>query len=122
MLVKVGSLDLTQITGYKVKHIDKTRDVESAAGFTTVYVISEKVEIEINLGALTQNALTSIMSAMSNVTFTIQFLDVDGTVKQGTFKRSDRENGIKSYINSTPWWDESTITLTSLGGVTSVTS
>ena len=114
MLIKIGNTDLTDVVAYEVTHKDITKEVKNSLGDTFVYVLGEKVTIKIGLGALDQARMSALITALSSITVTVEFVDIDGTTKTKTMKRSDRVNPIRSFLDSEAYWNESTITLTEL--------
>lgn len=114
MLIRMGSLDLTDIVAYEVTHKDITKEVKNSLGDTFVYVLGEKISLKIGIGALDQFKMSELMTALGSVTVTVQFVDADGTIKTKTMKRSDRVNPIRSFFEGEAYWNESTITLTEL--------
>lgn len=114
MLIKIGNTDLSDIVSYEVTHKDITKEVKNTLGDTFIYVLGEKVTIKIGLGDLTQSKMAVLNNALNNVTVNITYTDIDGSTKTGTFKRSDRSNPIRSFIDSKATWAESEIILTEL--------
>ncbi len=114
MLIKIGTTDLTDIVTYEVTHKDITKEVKNSLGDTFIYILGEKVTLKIGVGALNQTKMNALMTALGNITVTVEFIDTDGTAKIKTMKRSDRVNPIRSFLDSEAYWDESTITLTEL--------
>lgn len=113
-LISIGNVDLTDVVAYEVTHKDITKEVTNAQGDIFIYVLGEKITLKIGLGALSQAKLTKLMNALNSVTVSVTFIDLDGTAKTKTFKRSDRVNPIRSYLSDTPYWGASSITLTEL--------
>ena len=98
-----------------MSHKDKVKEVENSAGDTSIYIIKEgKPTITIGMGAITQSKMSALLSAIDSPVITVSYMDNDGAVKTGNFKRGDINNALKSYINSNPFWDETEITLTGL--------
>ncbi len=113
-LIKIGSLDLTDIVSYEVTHKDITKEVKNSLGDTFIYVLGEKVTLKIGLGALDQSKMSALMTALGGITVIVEFVDTDGTTKTKTMKRPDRVAPIRSFLSNEAYWDESSITLTEL--------
>ena len=114
MLIKIGSLDLTDIVAYEVTHKDITKEVKNSLGDTFVYVLGEKITLKIGLGALNQSKMGDLMTALGSITVAVQFVDSDGTIKTKTVKRSDRVTPIRSFLGSEAHWNESKLTFKEL--------
>lgn len=114
MLIKIGTLDLTDIVAYEVTHKDIIKEVTNSLGDTFIYVLGEKISIKIGLGALEQSKMSALMNALSSITVSVTFVDNDGTTKTKIMKRPDRVTPIRSFLGTKAYWDESSITLTEL--------
>lgn len=113
-LIKVGSVNLTDIVAYEVTHKDVTKEVKNSMGDTFIYVLGEKITLKIHFGALSQAKMTELLSALDAVVVSVTFVDSDNTTKTKQMKRSDRVTPIRSYLNNEPYWNENTITLTEI--------
>lgn len=113
-LIKIGTTNLTDIVAYEVTHKDIIKEVNNTLGDTFIYVLNQKATIKIGFGDLSQSKMNILKGALNSVVVTVTYIDIDGSTKTGSFKRSDRINPIRSFLDSEATWGESSITLTEI--------
>jgi hypothetical protein len=112
-LINIGGTDLPTPSSYSPKIIDITKSDRNAAGTMLVERIAVKRQIDLGWSYLSGEDLSTILNAVSDVFFTVTYLDPQNNAMQtGTFSCSDRQTGMISFTNGVPSWSNVSFQLT----------
>ena len=88
-----------------VHDVSKTSD-RNAQGDTLIDRVAVKRKLEMEWGALSNSAISSILSAVTDVFFTVTYPDpLTGASKTITCYVGDRAAPMLKYTSGTPYWE-----------------
>lgn len=111
-MIKVNNTAISSPTDFSVKIKDLEKRDRNANGDEIIEVIATKREIELSYSYLSNNDLSTVLSAISSTFFTVEYPDpATGALRSGTFSKGDRSAGGIDYINDVMRWKDIRFTL-----------
>ena len=106
-MIKVNSALIKTPTDYSVSLEDIVDAERTASGIMSIQRIATKRKLELTWNFLTQTELAELLSAVSAVTFTVEYPDPeDGAVKTGTFYSGSKDAGAIDYKDGVIRWKD----------------
>jgi hypothetical protein len=102
-LINVGGTDLPAPSDFNVGIQDISKADRNANGDMIIERIATKRKLELSWSYLTKSQLSTVLSAVSPVLFTVIYPDPQtGATRTGTFYSGDRNCGMLRFINGVP--------------------
>lgn len=106
-MIKINGATIVDPSEFLVTVSDINKTERNANGGMIIERITTKRNIELVYYYLSQADLSTLMTALSNVSFTVEYPDpVTGALKSGTFYVSDRSAGGIDYISNVMRWKD----------------
>jgi hypothetical protein len=106
-VIKINGTTIEAPSTYQVNIEDISKADRNANGFMIIERIATKRKIEMSWNYLTQSRLSVLMQAVSQVFFTVEYIDPqDGAAKTGSFYSGGRSAGAIDYKNGEVRWKD----------------
>jgi len=106
-MIKINGVALPISSDYTVSIMDISKANRTAAGTMIIDRIATKRKIELNWKHLSKEELAFVLSKVSDVFFTVEYIDPEtNSNKTGTFYCGNRSCGAMDYIDGNIRWKD----------------
>lgn len=106
-MIKVNGVDIPTPSDYSVSIMDISKAERNANGTMIMERIATKRKLELMWKYLSQGDLAKVLTAVSPVFFTVEYLDPQTNSRRtGTFYAGDRTTGAMDYQNGKIRWKD----------------
>lgn len=102
-MIKINAVTIATPSSYNVSIMDISKAERNANGLMIIERITTKRKLELNWNYLTEIQLSTLLTAVSAVFFTVEYPDIqDGALRTGTFYVGDRGSEMIEYNGGNP--------------------
>lgn len=106
-MIKVNGVVISTPSNYSASIQDISKAERNAKGLMIIERIATKRKLEVSWTYLSQSGLSTLLSAITNVFFTVEYPDPQtGSLNTGTFYVGDRTAGSIDYQNGVMRWKD----------------
>jgi len=104
-MIKVNGVVIPTPSSLSFGIMDISQAERVASGKIVIDRIATKVKIELSWNYLVDSQLSTLLSAVSSVSFNVEYLDPrSNSLMTKEFYVGDRKMGMYSYVSNTPVW------------------
>lgn len=97
-MIKINSVTISTPSSFSIGIMDISKAERNANGTMIIERIATKRKLELNYAYLSQADMATLLTAISGVTFTVEYPDAQtGASRTGTFYSGDRNAGAIDY-------------------------
>lgn len=111
-MISINSVQISTPSNFDIGVEDITKSERNANGTMIIEIIATKRKLELKYKYLSNADLTTLLTAISGTTFTVDYPDpVTGANRSGTFYKGGRKVGMVDYQGGVPRWKDITFNL-----------
>jgi hypothetical protein len=111
-LIKINGAEIPAPSEYTIGIQDLSKAERNANGTMIIERVATKRKIELSWKYLDRASLSTILNAVTDVFFTVEYIDPqDNVVRTGTFYCGDRKAGLIDFRNGIPRYKDVSFSL-----------
>lgn len=106
-MIKINNITISTPSAYQVSLEDIVKAERNASGTMVIDRVATKRKLELGWNYLSQATLAALLTAISPVTFSVEYPDPqDGALRTGTFYSGSKNAGGIDYQNGVMRWKD----------------
>jgi hypothetical protein len=110
-MIKINNVTIPTPSNYSIGIMDLSKSERNANGTMVIERIATKRKIELNYNFITQTDLATLLQAVANTFFTVEYPDSQTGVRTGTFYVGDRTADGLDYKSGVMRWQNAKFNL-----------